>query len=195
VETEFWLYLSKVSEQALTRFTRTFEQKHNLEIVVNRVNGKDKFFKQEGNVIVSELCELPYWQLVLLTPLESVAFETYCFYIAQGWNACLFDPKAKAIFVGFQQGLLARKVAHLWYKKGRSDKVYHIYLAYEPNTKSYAVIRRYGKRNGVLWQMEKSYDSHQEEAEEEWQKIFEQKIKNGYEQRKTLRAVQLELAG
>jgi len=193
-ETEFWLYLSELSEQTLTRFTRTLEQKHNnLKIVVNRVNGGDEFFKREGNVIVSELCELPSFKLVLLTPTESVAFETYRFYMAQGWNACLFHPKAKAIFVGFQQCLLARKVAHLWYKKDSSDKVYHLYLAYEPNTECYAVIQRYGKRDGILWQIEKSYDSSQEEAEKEWQRIVEQKIKRGYKQRKTFQAVQLEL--
>ena len=192
-QTKYWLYLPKLNEQSLTRFTRTFEQKHNnLQIVLNRVNDEEEFFKQEGSVIVSDLCEPPYWQLVLLTSSESAAFRAYRFYMAQGWSACLFDPKTEAVFASFQQGLLARKVAHLWYKKDRSDKVYHLYLTFEPNAKSYTVICRYGKRDGVLKQREKFYDSLQE-AGNKWQTIFKRKTKKGYKQHRILQAIQLEL--
>ena len=142
--------------------------------------------------IVSDLCEPPYWQLVILAKSASIAFRAYCFYMAQDWNACLFDPKTKAVFASFQQGLLASKVAHLWYKKERSDKVYHLYLAHEPNAEFYTVIRRYGKRDGVLKQREKSFNLLQE-AEKKWQKILERKINKGYKQHKTFHPIQLEL--
>jgi hypothetical protein len=192
-EMEFWLYLPKLSKQALTRILMVSEQTHNnLEVLVNKVDEGDTFFKQEGHVIVSELCELPYWQLIILTPIASIAFEIYLLYLAQGLNVCLFDPKAKAVFVNFQQGLLARKVAHLWRKKARSDKVYHLYLTYEPNTRFYTIIRRYGKRDGILWQLERCYGVRQQEAEKEWQRIFEQKIRKGYKLHRTFQAIQLE---
>lgn len=85
----------------------------------------------------------------------------------QGWNACLFDPKADAVFVSFEAGLLARKVAHLWYREGKSDKVYHLYLTYSPITKFYTVLSRYGRCDGVVRQQEKSFDLRQQEAEKE----------------------------
>jgi len=36
-------------------------------------------------------------------------------------------------------------------------------------------------------------ESHQKEAEKEWQRILEQKINKGYQQRKTFQTVQLKL--
>ena len=191
-ETEFWLYLSHISEQALKNFLKAFEQKHdNLKIEINRVDNEDAFFKQEENVVIAELGEIPYWQLVLLT-VESVAYEAYCLCMNQGWNACLFDPKAEAVFVSFEEGLLARKAAHLWYREGKSDKVYHLYLTYQPSAKFYTVLSRYGRRDGVLRQQEKSFDLRQKEAEKEWQRIYQQKIRKGYKLHKTFQAIQLE---
>lgn len=70
---EYWLYLSELNEQALTRFLEIFEQKHNdVKVLINRVDSKEVFFKQEGNVIVSDLCKPPYWQLVLLTLMRKI---------------------------------------------------------------------------------------------------------------------------
>ena len=163
---EFHLYLEELSEQAVAQFVRAFEQQHNdITIEINKVDKVDIFFAQEGNVIVSELCEIPYWQLMLLIPLESIAYEAYHLCLSNGWNACLFDPKSTAVSVGFEEGLLAIKVAHLWYREGKSDKVYHLYLIYEPNANFYTIISRYGRRNGVFRQQEKSFDTRLEEAE------------------------------
>lgn len=191
-ETELWLYLSQLSEQAVKNFVRTFELKYdNVKIKLNGVSKEDAFFKQEENVVFAELGELPQWQLVLLT-VSSVAYEIYRLCLNQGWNACLFNPKAEAVFVSFEPGLLARKVAHLWYREGKSDKVYHLYLTYELVAKFYTVLSRYGRRDGVLRQQEKSFDLRKEEAEKEWQRIFEEKIGKGYKRHKTFVATQLE---
>jgi hypothetical protein len=144
-ENEFWLYLSHQSEQAVQNFARKLEQQqNNFNLEINRVDPNDAFFNQEENVVVAELGGIPHWQLILST-LESVAYEAYCLCMNQGWNACLFDPKAEAMFVSFEAGLLARKVAHLWYREGKSDKVYHLYLTYAPIAKFYTVLSRYGK--------------------------------------------------
>jgi predicted DNA-binding WGR domain protein len=110
----------------------------------------------------------------------------------QGWNACLFDPKAKAVFLSFEADLLARKVAYLWYKEGKSDKVYHLDLTYDPVAQFYTVLSRYGRRDGVFRQKEKSFDLRHQEAEREWQRIFEAKTRKGYKPHKTFQAVQLE---
>ena len=190
---EFHLYLEELSEQAVAQFVRAFEQQHNdITIEINKVDKEDIFFTREGNVIVSELCEIPYWQLMFLTPLESIAYEAYHLCLNNGWNACLFAPKSTTVSVGFEEGLLAIKVAHLWYREGKSDKVYHLYLAYEPNANFYTIISRYGRRNGVLRQQEKSFDTRLEEAEKEWKRIFDEKKRKGYQEQKTIRATQLE---
>lgn len=192
-ETEFCLYLSHQSEQAVKNFARKLEQQqNNLNLEINRVDSNAAFFNLEENVVVSELGGIPHWQLILFT-LESVAYEAYCLCLNQGWNACLFDPKAEAMFVSFEAGLLARKVAHLWYREGKSDKVYHLYLTYAPIAKFYTVLSRYGRRDGVVRQQEKSFDLRQEEAEKEWQRLFEEKIRKGYKPHKTIQAIQLEL--
>jgi predicted DNA-binding WGR domain protein len=192
-ETEFCLYLGKISEQTLKNFVRDFEQKHNnIRIEINKVNAKDEFFQQPENIIVSELGEIPSWQLVLQTSVEDIAYEAYCLFMNQSWHACLFAPKAEAVFVSFEAGLLARKVAHLWHKEGTSDKVYHLYLTYNPSAKFYTVLSRYGRRNGVLRQMEKAFDLRQQEAEKEWQRLFNEKIRKGYKLHKTIQVIQLE---
>lgn len=77
-ETEFWLYLSHKSEQAVKNFVRKKEQQHNnLNIEINKVDKASAFFNPEDNVVVSELGGIPHWQLILFT-LESVAYEAYC---------------------------------------------------------------------------------------------------------------------
>jgi hypothetical protein len=182
-ETEFWLYLSRVCEQALKKFVGEFEQKHgNIKISVNRFEENDSFFQGEGKVVIEELCEIPYWQVALFTPTESVVYEAYYLCMIRGWNTCLFDPKTKTVLVTFAEGLRASKIAHLWYRKGSSDKVYHVYLVYKLSDKFYTLIRRYGKRDGVFRQKERAFNSGKEEAEEEWHRIFKKKLMKGYKQ-------------
>ena len=69
----------------------------------------------------------------------------------------------------------------------------HLYLTYEPSAIFYTIIRRYGRRDGVLRQQGESFDLRQEEAEREWKRIFEEKIRKGYKVHKTFQATQLEL--
>ena len=142
-------------------------------------------------MLFAELGEVPHWQLVLRTD-ESTAYEAYCFCLNQRWNSCLFDPKSEAVFLSFEAGLLARKVAHLWYREGTSDKVYNLYLTYDPIAQFYTVLSRYGRRDGVLRQQEKAFDLRNQEAEKEWQRLFDEKIRKGYKLHQTFAAIQLE---
>jgi predicted DNA-binding WGR domain protein len=97
------------------------------------------------------------------------------------WNASLYSPAKAAIFLPFDEKLLSRRVAHLYYQEGTSDKIYHLYLAQSLTNDRYSVISRYGRRDGGLQQTEKVFDSHLEAAEKEWSRLHHDKLQKGYQ--------------
>ena len=100
---------------------------------------------------------------------------------SRDWNVSLYFPSKEAIFLSFDKTLLSRQVAHLYYQEGTSDKVYHLYLVQSLTDDFYAVISRYGRRDGNLQQTEKAFDSRLEAAEKEWNRLHHDKLQKGYQ--------------
>ena len=156
-------------------------------------------FQEQFPVVCDELCATPELRLSFQgtdeTVLTTFAYHSYRFRLEQGWNVCLYCPSRNAIFLHFDDRLLARKVAHLYYRQGTSDKVYHLYLAQALRVDFYSVISRYGRRGGTLQQTEKAFDYRLEEAEKEWVRLHHDKIQNGYQigRPKILKQLELEL--
>ena len=80
-----------------------------------------------------------------------------------------------AIFVPFDHGCLARKVAHLYYQEEMSNKIYHLYLTHLLGQDSYQVISRYGGQGKSLHQASRSFDDRLGEAEREWNRLYRSK--------------------
>ena len=112
--------------------------------------------------------------------LQKFAYNNYRSRAAKGWNVCLFSPDKDAVFLQFDETLLARKVAHFYYQEGTSDKVYHLYLAEGLTLDFYTVISRYGRRGSKLQQKEKAFDYRLADAESEWNRLHHEKIQKGY---------------
>ena len=112
--------------------------------------------------------------------LQRFAYAHYRARAANGWNVCLYAPDKDAVYLQFDEKLLAKKVGHFYYQEGTSDKVYHLYLAEGVTLDFYTVVSRYGRRGSRLQQKEKSFDYRLDDAESEWNRLHHEKIQKGY---------------
>lgn len=136
-------------------------------------------------VVLAELCSIPEQRIEFHAAdeewLYNFAYTNYRSCMDRDWNISLYFPSKAAIFLPFDEKLLARRVAHLYYQEGTSDKVYHLYLTQSLTSDCYAVISRYGRRDGGLQQTEKAFDSRLEAAEKEWNRLHHDKLQKGYQ--------------
>ena len=73
------------------------------------------------------------------------------------------------------------EAAYLYYKKGTADKVYELFLDQDEST--YIVRAYYGRRNSVLLPVEKYRGGWKHEAYGVYEKVYNEKIGKGYQQR------------
>ena len=141
---------------------------------------------QEGiPVVLDELCAAPDERIEFYATdeegLRAFVYKTYQSRLGKGWNVCLYIPSKEAVFLPFDEGLIAKRAAHLYFQEGTSDKVYHLYLTHTLDLEFYTVISRYGRRGRSLQQAEKSFDYRLDEAEREWNRLHHDKIQKGYQ--------------
>ena len=136
-------------------------------------------------VILDELCSVPEQRIEFHAADEeqlcTFVYANYRSCLDRDWNVALYFPSRETIFLSFDETILSRRVAHLYYQDGTSDKVYHLYLAQSLTDDFYAVISRYGRRGGGLQQTKKGFDSHLEAAEKEWNRLHHDKLQKGYQ--------------
>ena len=156
-----------------------------LKVVHSPIQETSEILREKLPVVLDELCSTPEQGLQLHSAnaeqLCTFAYTNYQSRINRDWNASLYFPSKEAIFLPFDAKLLSRRVVHLYYREGTSDKVYHLYLTQSLTHDCYAVISRYGRRDGGLQQTEKVFDSHLEVAEKEWARLHHDKLQKGYQ--------------
>ena len=169
-----------------------------LEVVHSLIQETPAVLREKLSVVVDELCSIPEQRVQFHSAdaeqLFTFAYTNYQSRINRGWNASLYFPSKEAIFVPFDGKLLSRRVSHLYYQEGTSDKVYHLYLARSLTDNDYAVISRYGRRDGDLQQTTKVFDSRLEAAEREWSRLHHDKLQKGYQVGHPIPPQQLTLA-
>lgn len=181
------LYAAGVPSTALSNWIEKISvraETQSIRMVQSPMNEMPEALQERLPVVLDELCAVPEQQISFCGRDEvvlSFAYESYQACFNQGWNVCLSVPSKEAIFLHFDDSLLARKVAHLYYQEGTSDKVYHLYLAHALTVDFYSVISRYGRRGKTLQQTEKSFDYRLEEADKEWNQLHHSKIQKGYQ--------------
>ena len=155
-----------------------------LEMVHSPIQETSEVLQEKLPVVLDELCSTPEQRIQFHSAdaeqLCAFAYTNYQSRINRDWNASLYFPAKEAIFLPFDETLLSRRVAHLYYREGTSDKVYHLYLAQSLTNDYYSVISRYGRRDGGIQQTEKVFDSHLEAAEKEWNRLHHDKLQKGY---------------
>lgn len=141
--------------------------------------------QEKLSVVLDELCSMPEQRIELYATDEArlciFAYTSYQSRMDRGWNVSLYLPAKEAIFLPFDETLLSRRVAHLHYQEGTSDKVYHLYLVQSLTNDCYTVISRYGRRGGSPQRTEKVFGSHLEAAEKEWHRLHHDKLQKGYQ--------------
>ena len=156
-----------------------------LEVVHSLIQETSEVLREKLPAVLDELCSTPEQRLQLHSAnaeqLCTFAYTNYQSRINRDWNVSLYFPSKEAIFLPFNEKLLSRRVAHLYYQEGTSDKVYHLYLAQSLTDDAYSVISRYGRRDGGLQQTEKVFGSHLEAAEKEWDRLHHDKLQKGYQ--------------
>ena len=156
-----------------------------LEIVYSPIQEPSEILREKLPVVLDELCSTPEQRVQFHSANEdqlcTFAYTNYQSRINRNWNASLYFPSKEAIFLPFNEKLLSRRVAHLYYQEGTSDKVYHLYLAQSLMDNGYSVISRYGRRDGGHQQTEKVFDSYLEAAEKEWGRLHHDKLQKGYQ--------------
>jgi len=197
---ELDLYAANVSPTKLSNWETRISvtaQAQGIQVIHASVQEERETFQEQFPVVCDELCAIPELRLSFHSTDETVlttfAYNSYRSRLEQGWNFCLYHPSRDAIFLHFDDRLLARKAAHLYYQQGTSDKVYHLYLAQALRVDFYSVISRYGRRGGTLQQTEKAFDYRLEEAEKEWVRLHHDKIQKGYQIGRPTVPKQLEL--
>lgn len=182
------LYTAGVSQASFSDWrTRLSEdaQAAELEVVHSLIQETPEALREKLPVVVDELCSIPEQRVQFHSgdaeQLCTFAYTNYRSRINRGWNASLYFPSKEAIFLPFDEKLLSKRVAHLYYQEGTSDKVYHLYLAQSLTDNDYAVISRYGRRDGDLQQTTKVFDSRLEAAEKEWSRLHHDKLQKGYQ--------------
>ena len=159
---------------------------------------KPETLQEEIPVVLDDLCETPDQRIEFDSAAEDLlhafAYSSYRSRLTQGWNTCLYSPSKEAVFLPFDERLIARRAAHLFYQEGPSDKVYHLYLAQPLRLDFYSVISRYGRRGRSLQQTEKVFDYRLPEAEREWNLLHHDKMQKGYQVGRPPTSGQLQLA-
>ncbi len=182
------LYTAGVSQASfLEWWARLLEdaQAVGLEVVHSPIQETQAALREKLPVVLDELCSIPEQRVqfhsVDAEQLCTFAYTNYQSRINRDWNASLYFPSKEAIFLRFDEKLLSRRVAHLYYQEETSDKVYHLYLAQSLTDDYYSVISRYGRRDGGLQQTKKGFDSRLEEAEKAWNRLHHDKLQKGYQ--------------
>lgn len=167
---------SRLSEDALAA---------GLEVVHSPIRETPEVLKGKLTVVLDELCSLPEQRVEFhsadVEQLCTFAYTNYRSRMDRDWNVSLYFPSKEAIFLPFDEKLLSRRVVHLYYREGTSDKVYHLYLTQSLTYDLYSVISRYGRRDGGIQQTEKVFDSNLEAAEKEWIRLRRDKLQKGYQ--------------
>lgn len=156
-----------------------------LEVVYSPIQGTPEALREKLPVVLDELCSIPEQRIQFHSAdAEQLCTFTYTNYrsrMNRDWNVSLYFPSKEAIFLPFDDKLLSKRVAHLYYQEGTSDKVYHLYLVQSLTDDAYSVISRYGRRDGGLQQTKKVFDSRLEEAEKEWNRLHHDKLQKDYQ--------------
>jgi len=156
-----------------------------LEVVYSPIQETSEILREKLPVVLDELCSIPEQRIEFHAAgeeqLRTFAYTNYQSRMNRDWNASLYFPPKEAIFLPFDEKLLSKRVAHLYYQEGTSDKVYHLYLAQSLTDDAYSVISRYGRRDGGLQQTEKVFGSQLEAAEKEWNRLHHDKLQKGYQ--------------
>ena len=212
------LYTAGVSQARLLDWKARLSegaQASDIEMTHSSVRERPEVLREKLPVVLEELCLIPEQRVDFHSSdaerLCTFAYTNYRSRIDRNWHVSLYFPSKAAIFLPFDEKLVSRRVAHLYYQAGTSDKVYHLYLT-QPLMKVldsltphkatpvqnaddfYAVISRYGRRDGKLQQTKKVFDSHLEAAEKEWNRLHHNKIQKGYKVGHPSPPQQLELA-
>lgn len=182
------LYIAGVSQANLLDWRARLSedaQTAGLEMVHLPIQETPEVLQAKLPVVLAELCSIPERRVEFhaadVEQLCTFAYTNYRCRIDRAWNVYLYFPSKGAIFLPFDEITLSRRVAHLYYQAGTSDKVYHLYLAQSLTDDFYSVISRYGRRDGGLQQTEKVFDSHLEAAEKEWNRLHHDKLQKGYQ--------------
>ena len=180
---------SRLSEDALAA---------EVEVVHSPIKETPEALREKLPIVLDELCSIPEQCVAFHSAdaerLGTFAYTNYRSRMDRDWNASLYFPSKEAIFLPFDEKLLSRRVAHLYYREGTSDKVYHLYLTQSLTDNFYAVISRYGRRDGGLQQTQKAFDSNLEAAEKEWNRLHHDKLQKGYQVGHPVPPQQLKLA-
>jgi predicted DNA-binding WGR domain protein len=194
------LYTAGVSETTLSNWMARISiaaQAEGVVVIQSRIHDTPEILQEKFPVVVDNLCSIPNqrieFQAVDDNGLCPFAYKSYRSRVDQGWNVCLYSTAKTSVFLPFDERLLARRVAHLYYQEGTSDKVYDLYLAQALTLNFYSVISRYGRRGRTLQQTEKVFDYHLDKAEREWNRLHHAKIQKGYQIGRPSPPKQLEL--
>ena len=181
------LYTAGVSQASLLDWKARLSegaQATGVEVAHFPIQEPPEVLQERLSVVLAELCLIPEQRVEFHAADEerlcTFAYTNYRSRMDRAWNVSLYFPSKAAVFLPFDEKLLSRRVAHLYYQEGTSDKVYHLYLAQSLTDKGYSVISRYGRRDGGLQQTEKVFDSRLEEAEKEWARLHHDKLQKGY---------------
>ena len=182
------LYTAGVSQASFLHWKARLSedaQAAGLEVVHSPIQETPEALREKLPVVLDELCLIPEQRIQFHSAdaeqLCTFAYTNYRSRMNRDWNVSLYFPSKEAIFLPFDAKLLSRRVAHLYYQEGTSDKVYHLYLAQSLTDDAYSVISRYGRRDGGLQQTKKVFDSHLEAAEKEWARLHHDKLQKGYQ--------------
>jgi predicted DNA-binding WGR domain protein len=184
---ELALYVVDVRQTDLSKWVSQISvaaQAEGIQVSLSAIAEESASLQERLPVVCDELGTAPEQRVALCgsnaVGLQKFAYNNYRSRAAKGWNVCLFSPDKDAVFLQFDETLLARKVAHFYYQEGTSDKVYHLYLAEGLTLDFYTVISRYGRRGSKLQQKEKAFDYRLADAESEWNRLHHEKIQKGY---------------
>jgi predicted DNA-binding WGR domain protein len=182
------LYTASVSQASLSNWVASIVvsvQAEGIKVIESPIQETPETLQEKLPVVLDELCATPDQRIEFHATDEgglcTFVYENYQSRVEGGWNVSLYFPAKDAIFLPFDEKLLAKRVAHLYYQEETSDKVYHLYLAQALTVDFYSVISRYGRRGKKsLQQTEKVFDYRLEEAEREWNRLHHDKIQKGY---------------
>ncbi len=182
------LYIAGVSQANLLDWTLQLSkdaQAVGIEVAHFPIQETPEVLRRKLPVVLDELCSIPEHRVEFcaaeIERLGPFAYTNYLSRMDRDWNVSLYFPLKGAIFLPFDETTLSRRVAHLYYQEGPSDKVYHLYLAESSTGTCYAVISRYGRRDGSLQQTQKTFDSRLAAAEKEWNRLHGDKLQKGYQ--------------
>ncbi|MCZ6681366.1 MAG: WGR domain-containing protein [Candidatus Poribacteria bacterium] len=194
------LYTTGVSRTRLSGWVADVSevaQAEGIKVISSPIPETPATLQEKFSVVLDELCSIPDQRTEFHgtdeASLCTFAYKRYRARLDAGWNVSLYSPSKEAIFLHFDERLLATRAAHLYYQEGNSDKVYHLYLAQALTVDFYSVISRYGRRGRNLQQTEKVFDYQLHEAEREWNRLHHAKIQKGYQIGHPTPSEQLEL--